>query len=326
MGITAHSGPFLIYGTVMTSSAGTGLLGRDMEYNSQRAPSVFDLGVAIADPRVAYAYQPGNAVTSKVMAWPVDAPQIDDTPTGVSSNILSISSNTAPAAGTAVTLRTTTTGLAATTIVSPEDGTTTGTLICIGSTATQLGFGDDDTIAFWNPAAAYGRCLVISPSSNLDGGTFTVYGRDAYGYEMTESFTAGSTTITGQKAFKYVSSVIAATTIASTGIGVGITDRFGMPFYTDRTGTNIAIAVSSGAGGGNSCVTIALTSANFLFGSTVATQTSTTPDVRGIYISSIATTSAIRVQVFQRPTVAALNAINSSNINSLVGGAQYSSV
>lgn len=181
-------------------------------------------------------------------------------------------------------------------------------------------------MAMWNPAAAYGRNIIISPSSNLDGGTFTVAGRDAYGYKITETLSAGSTNLVGQKAFKYISSITASTTITSTGVGIGIGDRFGMPLYVDRTGANISIAMSTGAGGGNSCVTIALTSANFLFGSTAATQTSTTPDVRGMFISSIATTSAVRLQVQVRPTINALAAVNSTSVTSLFGGAQYSSV
>jgi hypothetical protein len=325
MALTAESGPYVAYGATY-SSTGDGNTARDMEYNPQRGMSLFDLGVALMDPRTAYSYAPGSGVTYPTMGIPLDQPQIDDTPTGVSSNMFSISSNTAPSAGSAVTLLTSKAGVTATTITAPENGTTTGTLLCIGSTAAILGFGQDKTISLWNPAAAYGRALVISPSSNLDGGSFTVYGRDAYGYELTETFAAGSTTITGVKAFKYVSSVVAATTITSTGIGIGVTDRFGMPLYVDRTGANIAISVSSGAGGGNSCVSIALTTANFLFGSTAATQTSTTPDVRGLYISSIATTSAVRLQVFVRPDIVKLAAITSTNVSPLFGGTQYSSV
>ena len=53
MTITALSGPIVSFGTTPTSSAGTGLLGADLEHNEQRAPNYSDLGDAISDPRAA---------------------------------------------------------------------------------------------------------------------------------------------------------------------------------------------------------------------------------------------------------------------------------
>lgn len=326
MGITANSGPLVSYGATFGSTNGDGILGRDMEYNDSRGPSLFDLGTGIMDPRVAYGYSPGNPVTTKVMGFLDDRGTIDAVPTAVSSNLLAISSNTTPVAGAAVTLLTSKTGVTATTIVAPESGTTTGTLLCLDSTATQLAFGQTGNVSMWNPAALGGRALIISPSSNTDGGSWSVAGRDVYGYKITETFAAGSTTITGQKAFKYVSSVISATTINSTGLGIGTTDRFGMPLYVDRITPNLSIAISTGAGGGNLCTAVVASTTTFLFGSTAATQTSTTPDVRGLYISSAATGSSARWFISYRPSAAALASVNSTNVTGLFGGNQFSSV
>ena len=53
MTITAFSGPVGQFGTVQTSSAGTGIVGLDMEHNPSRGPMFSDLGDAMMDPRVA---------------------------------------------------------------------------------------------------------------------------------------------------------------------------------------------------------------------------------------------------------------------------------
>lgn len=325
MGITAISGPFVGYGITLSSTSGDGIGGRDMEYNDSRGPSLYDLYVGMMDPRQAYGYSPGSGVNQKVLGFYDGRGIVAFNPTAASSNLFVISSNTAPVAGGSITLLTSKAGVTATTIVAPETGTTTGTLLCLDSTATQLGFGDTGNVALWNPLAIGGRCLVISPSSNLDAGSFTVYGRDIYGYELTETFPAGSTTITGNKAFKYISAVTASTTITSTGIGVGTTDRWGMPFYVATANGNVTLQMSSGAGGGQILTSVVPTSGNFVFGSTAATQTSTMPDVRGIWISSMPSGSSNALFISVRPPVSALAATTSSNFTALFGATQFSS-
>ena len=61
--------------------------------------------------------------------------------------------------------------------------------------------------------------------------------------------------------------------------------------------------------------------------STAATQTSTTPDIRGTYASSTATTGgALRVQIMQMITPTMLASVTASDATSVFGIAQYSSV
>src|SRR5438045_4173979 len=85
MSITAYSGPVISFGTVPTSSAGTGLLGADLEHNSQRAPLVADLGTMLMDPRAAYAYQPGSGVTAKTFGFYGQAGKVDYVPTAITN-------------------------------------------------------------------------------------------------------------------------------------------------------------------------------------------------------------------------------------------------
>src|SRR4051812_37458705 len=80
MTITALSGPQLTFGSVSTSSAGTGLLGNDLEHNEQRAPDFSDLGFAMMDPRVAYQYQPGSGVSVKTLGFYYNAGYVDYVP------------------------------------------------------------------------------------------------------------------------------------------------------------------------------------------------------------------------------------------------------
>lgn len=338
MSITALSGPFVSFGLTLTSTAGTGISGNEVEHNPQRGPSVFDLGIGLADPRQAYQYKPGASVTADVLGFVGGFGVVDLAPVAANSSAFLISSNVTSTAfaATAFTLLSSQTGTAATTIVAPESGATTGTLVCIGSTAVTLAFGSDGTINFWNPAAAFGRCVSITTSSSGDRGGYTIAGRDAYGYKVTETLhstdaTRASTnssglTITSLKAYKYVSSIIGASTITSTGVGAGFTDGFGFPLYVGYAGaSNLTLAVSTGAASGDMMATVIATTAAVTFGAT-ATATSTTGDVRGVWTSSVATGSSAHLQIVVRPTANNLNSVSASDVSPLFGVAQYSSV
>jgi hypothetical protein len=160
-------------------------------------------------------------------------------------------------------------------------------------------------------------------SSNLDAGSFTILGRDMYGFKMSETIAAGSTTLTGKKAFKYITSIQASTTLTSTGFLIGYGDVFGFPLKLPYVSINTAVAFSSNAltftAGTVSSVTVVLAS-------TVATQTSTTPDVRGTYASSIASNGTVRMQMIQNTDAFQMSQITASDVSPLFGGTQFSSV
>jgi len=325
MTITAFSGPVVSFGTTPTSSAGTGLLGADLEHNEQRAPSFSDLGDAMADPRVAYAYQPGSGVTAKSLGFFNNTGVVDFVPASINSSAFVV--NTASSGLTTFTLAAASSagGTFSTTIIAPETGNVTGTLICIDSTAAALSFGSAGTLAVWNPAAGAGRNITIKPSSNLDGGSYSIAGRDIYGYKMTETIAGGSTSLAGKKAFKYVSSVTNTTTPTSTGILVGFGDIFGFPLAVPYIGLNATVFLTSSPFGSSAAV-VALSSVVINLASTVAVQTSTTADVRGTYASSVASNAVSRLQMVVTPPAATIASITSTNVAPLFGATQFSSV
>lgn len=313
MGITAISGPHISYGIVQTSS------GLTNEYNEQRSPDVSDLGYSMMDPRPYFSYQPGGAVTETVNGFFNAGAYIDYVPSAVSSN--NLATNQAPVANTALTL-TAGSGVTSTTIVAPETGLTTGTLLCIDSTAATLAYGTAGTVQMWNPAAGTGRCVSITTSSSGDGGSWSIYGRDMYGIPMTEnlSVTGSSATVTSRKAFKYISAIKASTTITSTGIIVGVSDTFGLPLLAKNTGLNLTVRIIT-----TSSLVSANSSGPITTGST-ATQTATSSDPRGTYASTTATNGTNRLQMWMPVTPAMTYGVTATDTSLLFGATQFSSV
>jgi len=262
----------------------------------------------------------------------VDAPLA-----ALATNAFATSSATTPVAATAVTLSLLTsagTGVKATTIIAPESGATVATN-CIGSTAATLSFGSDGTVNLWNPAAIVGRAVSVNTSSSGERGGFTLAGRDIYGYKITETLhstdaTRASTSssgiiLTSLKAYKYLSTVVASSTVTSTGVSIGYTDRIGLPLYAGANApTWFTVAYGSSINSSAAAV-ILLTSAALALGSTT-TATSTTGDVRGTYTSSVALGSSARIQINQLITPAAQYAVSTGDFTIAFGLTQYSSV
>ncbi len=317
MAITAITGPQVVFGLTQTTS------GAVQEYNGERGPSLYDLGYAVADPRPFYMYQPGAAVGTKVVGFYNGEASVDYVPSAVSTSALYVSTVSTGVAGTTLTLVPQSSGGAvSTTITAPESGLTV-TVLAIGSTtvaAPQLTFGDDDSIAVWNPAAGTGRCITISPTSNLDTGTWTITGRDMYGYLMSETIVSSGGAKTSQKAFKYVSSITASTTITSTGLQIGISDTFGFPLLLSRTGPDVYYNV-----GTTSSAAYILSTGPVTLGAT-ATATSTTGDVRGTYASTTATNGTLRIVMRQKFSSTMASAITAADTSGFFGQTQYSSV
>ncbi|HJT94524.1 MAG TPA: hypothetical protein VJ777_21715, partial [Mycobacterium sp.] len=290
MTITAYSGPVVSFGVTL-SSTGNGLTGNDLEHNSQRAPDISDLGHAMMDPRQAYAYQPGSGVTLETFSFYRGVATVDYVPAAITNTASAFVPLTTVATGVSgaftLTAASSANGTYSTTIIAPETGRVSEALIAIDSTAAYVTFGTDGTVVAWNPGAGTGRNITINKSSNLDAGTYTVYGRDMYGFKMTEQITSSSSkNVFGVKAFKYISSITNTTTPTSTSVSIGFGDIYGFPFAVPYCGANTDVRVLASAY--SSAVAVALSSANVALASTAATQTSTTPDVRGTYASSTA--------------------------------------
>ena len=318
MGITAVSGPQVAFGITTTST------GQVQDYNEERGPSLYDLGTAAMDPRYQFAYAPGSAVGTRVYGFYNNAAIVDYVPTTLQTSAIAVSSATAPTAGTALTLASASSavGTYATTIIAPETGTTSENLIAIDSTAQYLSFGQSGTIAIWNPAAGTGRQLTLTTAGNssLDGGSWSIAGRDMYGFKMTETISVSSQAMTTRKAFKYVSSVVAATTIGSTGIRIGFNDTFGLPLLATNTGYGLRIKLTPTAS-----LQYANSSGPITTGST-ATQAATSSDPRGTYASTTASNGTLRLQIVQEITPAMVNSISATDYSGMFGATQYSSV
>jgi hypothetical protein len=326
MPITALSGPTIQYGITLSSTSGDGITGQDMEHNEQRAPSIADLGDAMLDPRSAYDYKPGSGVTVQALSFYNNQAIVDYVPTTISTNAFVSTTVVATGVVGAFTLNagSTARGTVATTIVAPETGNVTGSLLAIDSTNTIISFGSAGTIGSWNPGGGAGRNIVIKKSSTLDGGTYTVAGRDFYGYKMTEQLaTNASSQVNGVKAFKYISSITNCTTPTSTGITIGYGDVFGFPMAVPYVGGNVQVWVNSS---GNNSSPTSLSTTTTVLASTVATQTATSPDVRGTYSSSTASNGVIRLQMYVTPTASAAGAVTATSVSALFGGTQFSSV
>lgn len=321
MAITAYTGPLIGFGLANTGSS------IPSEYNDQRGPSLFDLGQGMLDPRPAYNYDPGNAVTTPTYGFWDNAGLVDAVPAAASSNAIALSQS-ATANGT-LTLSGTGTGvLSGQTLVSPVSGVTYTSLVQIDSTSitnTSNGtsFGTSGTVRIWNPAWMVARNVTITSSVNDSGGAYTVTGFDVYGYKITEQIVGpNATTVQGVKAFKYVQSITSSGTINSTGVYVGFGNTFGMPMKLQSPGY-----ATIWAGAGTSAVAVSVSS-GFTFASTRATVTSTTPDVRGTW-NSTATGGAApdgstyRLNVLVSPSVANLATITSTNFSGLFGATQF---
>lgn len=330
MGINAVNGPNLTFGNAVKNST-DGITGVNADYNGQRAPDVSDLAYAMMDPRAAFSYQPGNAVADPVYAFFNSAGSVDYVPTAAST--IAIVANTASSGTSALTLQAASSarGTYATNTIAPESGATLTSILTLDSSADSLrynSFGSDGTIRTWAPGWGAGRCIQVVTSSYTDTAV-TVSGRDVYGFKLTETIPVSSNgSITssyggiGRKAFKYVTSVTNSSTPSSTGISVGTTDRFGVPLYTPYLGGAITVRVSSVATIQNAAV--ALTSANFTLASTAATQTSTTPDVRGVYISSLVSDGTVRLQIGITPSASGAAAMTTADLSPFFGATQYS--
>lgn len=331
MTVTGFAGPIVQYGLTLSSSGGDGINGQDFEHNPNRGPMIADLGDSMMDPRAAYNYDPGH--TSGMVGFYNNYGSVDYVPTTLNSSAFVATATGSSGVSTFVLAAASSAGgTYATTIIAPETGKATGTLIAIDSTAAFLNFGVYNTqiatavapVRMWNPAAGTGRNIVIKPSSNLDAGTFSVAGRDMYGYKITETIAGGSTSLAGKKAFKYVSSITNTTTPTSTGVSIGFGDIYGFPLAVPYTGFNADVNLL--ATSFSSAAIVALSSANTVLASTVSVQTSTTPDVRGTYASTTASNGTLRVQMLVTPPAASIAAITSTNVSPLFGFTQFSSV
>lgn len=324
MTTTAWNGPLVQFGITVTSS------GAQVESNPDRGPAIIDLAAGTADPRGQFCYRSGFGGT---YGWAglFGGPVIDQVPSAVSSN--GIAPTQQPSASTALTLCTSANSNNVTTVSlkAPETGQNIS-ILAIDGLHGGAAFGQTGSINLWDPTTAISRVLTILTSSGPgDSGSWSVAGRDLYGFKMTEAIpvstaSSGVTPAVGKKAWKYISSIVAPATITSTGVIVGVTDTYGFPLRVDNW------AYANMTWWGLSSLATTATSSSALFTAAVtATATSTTGDVRGTFSSTgfeggTSSAGTNRMIQFISPSVANLATVTSTNTSGLVGVAQFSSV
>lgn len=317
MAVTAWSGPLIAFGTPASS--------QPPEYNESRGPSLTDCGEGFIDPRAAYGYNPGYPTNRSVLGFYNNYASIDILLSSGSTNALVTSSAQTPTAGTALTITPSTAkDTKATTIVAPENGATVS-VTCIGSTTAALTYGSAGTIAMWNPGTV-ARNIIIYTSSNLDAGGYSVAGRDLYGFKVTEtilSSVGGATGTASVKAYKYISSIVASTTVTSTGVGVGLGNSIGFPLFVGTNGLYVQVANVSTTS--SNTVLNNLSSVTLIPGST-ATATATTNDVRGLWASTATPNATVRYQAIVTPGALQMQSVSNGDYTALFGVAQFSSV
>lgn len=129
------------------------------------------------------------------------------------------------------------------------------------------------------------RNVTVVATGNVISTVFTITGTDQYSQTQTETITATTTaSVSGVKAFKTVTSVVATATAAVTGpINVGMGDVWGLPNHLLDKGKVLAFTVD----GAQLTPTIV---AGF---TATGTSTATTADVRGTITSTAAANGAL---------------------------------
>lgn len=173
--------------------------------------------------------------------------------------------------------------------------------------------GPNGSINLYNPLCMLGRNVTITTAAT-DNTVYTVNGYDVYGYPISESITAnGATTVSGKKAFKYITSVTApATGTRGATITVGTGDVFGFPLYS----AGFQGITTSSASFNNQDVFIfygtpptAITATTGYLGGDATAASATTGDVRGTYAVQSASNGTRRLVVYQSPSPLFVNSM-----------------
>lgn len=303
----ATGGPTIVYGQ-QPAQQGTNYVS---EYNEDAAPSLFWGGVGLLDSR--WGYKPdGNAGSSAQAPNSLGFQGVTNIPTvnavPAALNAILIAASQTPTSGTALTLFTTSnTGLtvlsAALTVYPSNNAVPSGALVLDGQPSTvvfEKNFSASGGVQLYDPTKSLARCVTIRNNGNDGSGTYTVKGYDIYGYAMSEAITGGnSTTVTGKKAWKFVTSVTPSGTINSTSVAVGTSDVYGFPIRAD--GYNDLEIVWAGAN---------ITSSTGFTAAVTTAATSTTGDVRGTYKLQVAADGTSTLTIFETPRVANLGSVS----------------
>lgn len=256
-------------------------------------------GWGLMDQRL--TYKPGGAgILAVGFKGNNHIPTISQVPSAISTT--AISASAAPttnvplvlvsASGAGITVTSTPT------VVLPNNNVVPSGALVIDSLPSTVFTSSSGATQLYDPTKAVARAVSIAVNGNDGTGSYVVKGYDIYGFPMSEAIPgpASSSTVTGNKAFKFITSITPVGTIASTLVSAGQSDKYGFPiradFYGDVeiTWNNTSITANTG----------------FVGAVTTSPATTTTGDVRGTYAVQSPSDGTKRLQVFSTPSVADL--------------------
>lgn len=290
MSVSATPGPHIVFGQV--PQLGSGQASRAPDYNPDRSYSATDMGFGLLDPRLAWLPGASNTQgTTAAAIIPSGGGFIaqDFTPAVLGLAVVAAAANAA--SGVPMTLVSAAgggIGVLGSAAFHPPTGITVplGTLV-IDQPTTWLTLSQNNLVVVLDARTTCARALQVTGAASGTGGAFLVSGADLYGVPMTEliTATAGATSVSGKKAFKYIYSVTPQFTDAHT-YSVGTTDVFGFPVRVDEFFVT-TIYWNNGSIGANT---------GFLAAVTTNPATNVTGDVRGTYAVQSASDGTKKLQ------------------------------
>lgn len=187
-------------------------------------------------------------------------------------------------------------------VTMPFANTIPAGTVVVQSQMAYLLLGIRDKTAAYDPTNACSRVLAVTGVTSGTGGAFAITGWDVYGQPMHETITAtaGATTVTGKKAWKWIQSIVPQFTDAHN-YSFDVTNNFGMNIAVDT-----AAYVDSWIAGTGFQTNPTVTAAD-----TTSPATATTGDVRGTLaltpggarINVFVTASAARIMNSPLPSI-----------------------
>ncbi len=275
--------------------------------NSSENPDLCPLlawgGVGYFDGRSGY-----NATRLGGLGWygsPVCV--IDQVPSTIVATNISASHQAVD--GTPLTLVSTTgagvTVLAAPLVVWPSGNTIPKGALALDGPPALTGFGvalpstGSTRMSAYDPTTMLSRNVRIVTAGGSDASAvYNIVGYDVYGYPLHETMTGpNSTTGSGKKAFKFITSITPVGTIASTSTTVGTGDVIGLPILATRFQQIVSIFWNAAY----------VTAATGFVAADATAPSATTGDVRGTYALQAASNNTLRLTMFMLPAVANCN-------------------
>lgn len=303
MAITSVTGPLFVSGQPPSTAPIT-------ENNPDAGPSVIATGLALSDTRYAYSIAPPpGSVGSYGIYRGGNHVVLDQAPSQLAAANIAAAAHVL--AGVAMTKVTTSgAGITVTTTATfvPQSGLTVPAgALAIDVVPTAITFGTNGSIAVWDPRKSIARAVSMTGVGAGGGVSFKISGYDLYGYPQTETLVvaAGVNTVNTKKCYKWIASILPATTDAQN-YSVGTADIYEFPLavyeraFATITWNNALITAATG-----------------FVAADATTAALTTGSVRGTYAVQDASDGTKKLQVMVN--VAPWNALTPTGTTSLFG-------